>query len=205
MSSKRKPWEFYLNRESKDDIYENQSCFSLNLSELSTNTAIRNIVGSQKMYQSNYEATKMGKSKVKDKDFSEHLEGIANCGKKSTERDAYIKDESSKESSLNFNVSEFLAKSLPRQNSKTSRKLKSKFDNCEKLWEIERYNKHLRNKLLKAKPTSDIKKSTSQMALLQIRSEKHVPAATIQRRQNQHKINTMNGVIQKKLSDIASK
>lgn len=196
MSSKRKSWEFYLNGESKNDVHESQSCFSLNLSELSTKTAIRNVVCSKATYQTNYETIGIGK--CKERDFLEHLEGPTNCCKKYTV-------ESSKESSLNFNVSDFLAKALPRHNSKTPRKWKSKFDNSEKLWEIERYNEHLVKKLSKAKPTTAIKKLTSEMALLQIRSEKHVPAASVQRRQNQHQINTMNKVMQKRLSNIASK
>lgn len=216
MCSKRKSWEYYLTRDSKSDAKESLSCFSLNLSELSTKTAIRNVIkstanDSHLNFPNNHERIKQtngdGKGTILSEKFYEpkYLQKQnKNCCKNYHEDiDSARKFE--KVSNYSFNLSDFSAKALHRNASQTSQKAKSKFVPNDKLWQIERHNEHFMNKLLKAKPTSDIKKSTSEMALLQVRSEKHVPAASIRRRQKQNEINAINGILQKKLNAIASK
>lgn len=211
MCSKRKPWEYYLTGDSKSDAKESLSCFSLNLSELSTKTAIRNasqsIVNDSRVKFQNNERMTQVKGKGQGTIFSEPKyleEPVQNCCTKCHE-DIDSIPKFGKVSDYSFNLSDFSAKALPRNASQTSQKLKSKFVSNDKLWEIERHNEHIMKKLQKAKPTSDIRKSTSEMALSQVRSEKHVPPASIRRRQKQAEINVLNGIIQKKLNAIASK
>lgn len=200
MCTKRRSWEYYLTRENKSDPKESQSCFSLNLSEMSTRTAIRNATesanDSDEVFQN--KNGRINKEKLHGSKIP-----IRNCCKKCHE-DVDSDQKYEKVSSCSFNFSDLSAKTLPR-NVSTSPKLKSKFDTNHKLREIERFNELFMKRLLKSKPTKDIKKSTSEMTLLQMRSEKHVPPASIQRRQKQAEINTVNGIIHKKLTAIASK
>lgn len=218
MCSKHKSWEYYRTRESKNYAKESMSCFSLNSSEISTKTAFRKIdqstlKNSQLNCQKNYETIKQVKSNGQETKFPEkryetkHSENpMKNCCKKYYEqRDTGSSQEFTKGSSVSLNFSEFSIKTLPRDISKMSQKSKSKSVCNEKLWEIERHNEHFMKKLMKAKPTTDIKKSTSEMTLLQTRSEKHIPPASIRRRQKQQEINAINGIIQRKLNAIASK
>lgn len=210
MCSKRKSWEYYLTRESKSDAKESLSCFSLNLSELSTKTAIRNMtespVNDSHVKFQNNERIKQMKGKGQEKFYeSKYLENPKqNCSTNYHEDiDSIQKFE--KVSDYSYNLSDFSAKALPRHATQTSQKAKTKLVTNDKLWEIERHNEHFMKKLLKAKPTTNIKKSTSEMVLLQVRSEQHVPSASVRRRQKQAEINTLNGIMQKKLNAIASK
>lgn len=125
---------------------------------------------------------------------------IKNCCKQYYRRD--IDQQSTGASSISLNFSDISPKA---DVSKTAQKCKSKLVCNEKLREIERHNEHFMKKLMKAKPTSNIKRTTSEMTLLQERSEKHVPAASILRRKKEQEINTINRIIQKKLNAIASK
>lgn len=215
MCSKRKSWEYYLTRESKSDAKQSLSCFSLNLSELSTKTAIRNMTDStvndsHVKFQNNQRIKQM-KGKGQEKTFSEkfyeskYLENPKQNCRTNYHEDIDSSQKFEKLSDYSFNLSDFSAKPLPRHASQTPQKTKSKLVTNDKLWEIERHNEHFMKKLLQAKPTTNIKKSTSEMVLLQVRSEKHVPSASIRRRQKQEEINALNGIMQKKLNAIASK
>lgn len=214
MCSKRKSWEYYLTGDSKNDAKESLSCFSLNLSELSTKTAIRNQELKFNDSNVNFHINNEGNKQVRDQQGTSFAENfyeprclenpIKNCFTKCHEDvDSHQKLE--KPSSYSFNLGDFSAKALHRNGSQTSQKSKIKLFTNDKQWEIERHNEHIMKKLLKARPTTDIKKSTSEMVLLQARSEKHVTPASIRRRQKQAEINAMNGIIQKKLNAIASK
>lgn len=215
MTSNHKSWAYYLTRENKNDIRDSQSCFSLNLSELSTRTAIKNVNATVKGTHDKCldvdEKLMRAKSKVQEIDHSERKYDrskireypIKNCCNNYGDQVSDSYQQSAKLTS--YSLSEFSTKTLPKSGRRpTTQKSQTKCTQ-EKVWEIERHNEYIMKKLLKAKPTADIKKSTSEMTLLQTRSEKHVSAASIQRRQKQYEINTLNSIIQKKLNAIATK
>lgn len=203
MCSKRKSWEYYLSKESKSDAKESLSCFSLNLSELSTKTAIRNVTEpSCKAFHtklSNNAKISHIKCKERERIFLDASYQSKN------HKDSALSRKFDKVSNYSYSMSDFSAKLLPRNISQTSHKTRNNFVNTDKQREIERHNEHFMKKLQRAKPTTDIKKSTSEVTVLQVRSEKHVPAASIRRRHQQAEINAKNEIIQKKLNAIASK
>ncbi len=182
MCTKPKPCEYYLSSESRSDAKESLSNFSLNFSEFSNKTAIRNV-------------TKPSVNGFNAK-FQNNNERISQM--KNSRTGTSVADIDSRKFSFSFS-------GISTNASQTSQKSKSKFTVNDKEREVERHNEHFMKKLLKAKPTTDIKKSTSEMTLLQVRSEKHVPPASIRRRQKQVEIDTINRIIQKKLNAIASK
>lgn len=192
-----------MSKESKSDAKESLSCFSLNLSELSTKTAIRNVTEP---------SCKAFHTKLSNNTRTKHIRNTEQ-GRISSEASYQPKNHKDfepsrkfdKVSNYSFDLSDFSSKLLSRNNSQTSQQTRNNVANNDKQWEIERHNQHFMKKLQKAKPTNDIQKSTSEMAVLQLRSEKHVPAASIRRRQKQAEINSKNEIIQKKLNAIASK
>lgn len=198
----RKSLEFYLSGERKGDAKESLSCFSLNLSELSTQTAIRNVressIQNRDKLRNNFRINQ-SKGKKQEAFHSEKLYQPKSHG----DIDSIQKFD--KVSNYSFNLSDFSGKPLHRNGSKVSQKSKSKFTNTDKSREIALSNEHFMKKLQKAKPTTSIRKSTSEMALLQVRSEKHVPAASIRRRQHQAEIDAINRIMLKKLNAIATK